>query len=192
MRTARIPLGAIVFSALFLMVGPNQAQGDATACTGCHGEDGRKGDAATPIIAGLPDFIQEDALFAYAEGDRKCGSNPMKCMMVAKLTEDQIIDGAAHFAAMPYASAGEEFDAALAEAGKAVHDQQCAMCHGADGPDDAAESPLHGQRKEYLRYALKQYAAGERPQPPAKEKKLSALTDDDVEALLNYYASYRD
>lgn len=192
MRTARVNLGAMVFTALFLMIGPAPAQGDVAICEGCHGADGRGGDPKTPIIAGLPDYIQEDALFSYAEGDRKCGANAMKCMMAANLTEDQIIDGAAHFSALPYASAGEDFDAALAEAGKAVHDQNCAMCHGADGPDDAAEAPLHGQRKEYLRYALKQYAAGARPQPPAKEKKLSALTDDDIEALLNYYASYRD
>ncbi len=192
MSTARTISSAIGVTTLVMMCAPVWAQGDIAACVGCHGKDGRGGDATTPIVAGLPDFILEDALFAYAEGDRECGNNAMKCMMVAKLSEDQLIDGAAHFAAMPYASAGEDFDAALAEAGKAVHDKQCAMCHGADGPDDAAESPLHGQRKEYLRYALKQYATGARPQPPAKEKRISALTDDDIEALLNYYASYRD
>jgi len=192
MSTTRISLGAIVFSALVLMGGPSWAQGDVTMCVGCHGADGRGGDAKTPIIAGLPDVVQEDALFGYMEGDRKCGSNPMKCTMVGNLTEDQIIDGAAHFAAMPYASAEEEFDAALVEAGKAVHAKDCAMCHGADGPDDAMAGPLHGQRMDYLRYSLQQYQAGERNQAAAKEKKISALSGDDIEALVHYYGSYRN
>jgi len=191
MNMARNFLGAIAFSTLLILCGPVWAQGDVTLCEGCHGADGRGGDAKTPIIAGLPDVVQEDALFAYLDGDRTCEFNPMKCTMVANLSEDQIIDGAAHFSAMPYAAAGEEFDTALAEAGKAIHDESCAKCHGADGPDDnAMGGPLHGQRKEYLRYALEQYAAGNRIQLPAKEKKLSALTADDKEALLNYYASY--
>jgi len=39
---------------------------------------------------------------------------------------------------------------------------------------------------------LQQYAAGERSQLPAMEKKTSVLSSDDIEALLNYYASYQD
>jgi sulfide dehydrogenase cytochrome subunit len=190
MSTVRFSFSASIVSALILMCGPIWAQ-DVAMCAGCHGADGRGGDAKTPIIAGMPDVVQEDALFGYADGDRKCGSNPMKCTMVANLSEDQIIDGAAHFSALPYAAAGEEFDATLAEAGKAIHAKDCAMCHGADGPDEnSMGGPLHGQRMAYLKYALEQYAAGNRSQLPAKEKKLSALSDDDKEALLNYYASF--
>ena len=191
MSKVRNSFGVIASGTLLLLSGQVLAQGGVVLCEGCHGADGRGGLDNMPIIAGLPDVVQEDALFSYQDGDRTCESNPMKCKMVANLSEDQIIESAAHFAAMPYAAAGEEFDAALAEAGKAVHDNSCAMCHGADGPDDnAMGGPLHGQRKEYLRYALEQYAAGNRMQPPAKEKKLSALSADDKEALLNYYASY--
>ena len=93
---------------------------------------------------------------------------------------------------MPYAAAGEEFDATLAQAGKAIHLANCALCHGQDDPGDAEASILHGQRKDYLRYALQQYAAGERLQLPAMEKKTKLLSSDDIEALLNYYASYQD
>ncbi len=160
-------------------------------CAGCHGQDGRGIDANTPIIAGIPAIVLEDALYAYIDGDRVCGTMPIMCNLASNLTEDQVVELAEHYAALPYAPAEEEFDAALAEAGKAIHDANCAICHGADDPGDAQASILHGQRQGYLRSVLQQYAAGERKQLPAMENKTSVLSADDIEALLNYYASYR-
>jgi sulfide dehydrogenase cytochrome subunit len=162
--------------------------GSLMMCGACHGKDGRGSASNVPVIAGLPAVVQEDALFAYMDGDRQCASTPMMCKVVSNLTEDQVVELAEYYSAMPYASAGEEFDAALAGAGKTIHEKSCAICHNPDDP----ESPiLHGQRKDYLRYALEQYAAGGRNQMPAMEKKTSALSNDDIEALLNYYASYQ-
>jgi len=55
-----------------------------------------------------------------------------------------------------------------------IHLNGCARCHGADNPSEAdadlGATILHGQRKDYLRYALGQYATGERQQLPAMEK----------------------
>lgn len=161
-------------------------------CVSCHGQDGRGTESDVPIIAGIPAVVQEDALYAYQEGDRNCGSKPMMCKMAERLSEEQISTLAEHYAAMPYEPAGEEFDAALAEAGKALHQEKCAICHGSDDPGDAEFSILHGQRKDYLRYALTQYAAGERKQMPAMERQVSELSSDDIAALVNYYASYRE
>jgi len=161
-------------------------------CVSCHGEDGIGTESDVPIIAGIPAVIQEDAIFAYMDADRNCGSKPLMCNIVARLPEDQVVELAEHYAAMPYAPAGESFDAALAENGKTIHDSRCAICHGSDDPGDGQSSILHGQRKDYLRFALQQYAAGERKQLPAMEKMTSTLSGDDIEALLNYYASYRD
>lgn len=172
--------------------GSADVSGMLKICTGCHGEDGRGTDSDTPIIAGIPAVVQEDAIYAYVDGDRNCGAKPIMCKAVSRLSEDQVRELAEHFAAMPYAPAGEEFDTALAAEGKTLHDNACAICHGADDPGDAEASILHGQRKGYLRYAMQQYAAGERKQLPAMQKKISAFSDEDIEALLNYYASYRN
>jgi sulfide dehydrogenase cytochrome subunit len=160
-------------------------------CVNCHGEDGRGTDPDVPIIAGIQTVIQEDALYAYADGDRDCGSKPMMCKMSSRLTDEQVTQYAEHFAAIPFVPAGEEFDAALAATGKALHMEQCAICHGENDAGDGESSILHGQRMAYLRYALQEYAAAERKQLPAMEKKAGALTPDDIEALANYYASYR-
>jgi sulfide dehydrogenase cytochrome subunit len=168
------------------------AQDMLKICSNCHGEDGRGVEIDIPIIAGIPALVQEDAIFAYLDGDRQCSSKPLMCKSVSRLTEDQIVEFAAHFSAMPYVAAGEEFDPALAQTGETIHKKNCAICHGEDDPEDGEASILHGQRKAYLRYALQQYAAGERTQEPIMEKKTSALSSDDIEALLNYYASYRN
>ena len=183
---------AIAGSLLFAGLASADVSGVLPLCTGCHGEDGLGIGAGIPIIAGIPAVNQEDALFAYMDGDRNCGTNEMMCKAAARLTEDQIVELAAHFSAMPFAGAGEEFDAALAQAGKDIHMANCAICHGADGPGPLDASILHGQRKDYLRWALQQYVAGERSQLPAMAAKVSALSGDDIEALVNYYASHRD
>ena len=194
MNTSNISVRAIITTALLFLSGSSSADvsGMLTMCGACHGQDGRGMQANVPIIAGVPAIIQEDALYAYADGDRNCGAVPMMCNVVSGLTEDQVIELAAHFAAMPFAPASEEFDTELAAAGESLHKKDCAICHGADDPGEAEAGILHGQRRDYLRFALQQYAAGERTQLPAMEKVTNALSADDIEALINYYASYRE
>jgi len=81
-------------------------------------------------------------------------------------------------------------DAALVDAGKNKHDDNCENCH-ADSGRDAAEDAgiLAGQWTEYLREQFQHYRDGTRSQPEKMEKKVATLTDQDIEALLNFYAS---
>jgi len=183
---------AMVTATWLMMAGPAWAADNMLKlCANCHGEDGLSTADDIPIIAGMPAVLQEDALYAYLDGDRDCGSTPMMCKSISRLSEEQIAEFAAHYAEMPFSPAAEEFDSALAEKGKKIHLDECAICHGEEDPGDAEAGILHGQRMGYLRYALQQYAAAERKQLPAMEKKTVKLTADDIEALVNYYASYR-
>jgi sulfide dehydrogenase cytochrome subunit len=97
---------------------------------------------------------------------------------------------AAHYAALPFVAAKQEFDAGLAAAGKAVHEAECDRCHseGGSNPEDEA-GILAGQQMGYLTDTFAEYRAGEREQPQKMEEKLNALSDDDVKALVHYYAS---
>jgi sulfide dehydrogenase cytochrome subunit len=112
------------------------------------------------------------------------------CDVLADFSDDAIDEIAAHYAALPFVAAKQEFDADLAAAGKAVHDEQCDRCHseGGSNPDDEA-SILAGQWMGYMKATFAEYASGDREQPKKMEEKLSALSDDDVKALLHYYAS---
>jgi sulfide dehydrogenase cytochrome subunit len=179
--------GLIAFS------GP--ALGDAAQhlpmCSGCHGTDGIGAMADVPIIAGIQAEVQENALRAYRDGTRKCAPPDVMCQVMASLTEDDIAELSTHFAEMPYKPAGEDFDAALAAVGKKVHEASCGMCHGMSEPGDPGSSIVHGQRMAYLRFVMQQYASGERQQPPPMEAMVNSLTPEQIEAIVNYYASYR-
>jgi len=159
-------------------------------CTICHGEQGVSDEPAYPTIAGLPRQLQIDAMQAYRDGHRDCGPVPRMCKISRDLTDQQIEELSGYFAAFPFKPAEQPFDAALVERGQHLHEDYCEVCHG-DGPEDAEKSILHGQWAEYLRYSLSQYRLGHRQQPPSMRRPTVKLSDEDIEALVNFYASYR-
>ena len=112
------------------------------------------------------------------------------CAVAADLSDEMIDEIAAHYAALPFVAAKQEFDAGLAAAGKAVHEAECDRCHseGGSNPEDEA-GILAGQQMGYLMDTFAEYRAGEREQPQKMEEKVNALSDDDVKALVHYYAS---
>ena len=170
-------------------------------CNGCHGDDGVSQWTDVPTIAGVPEFVHADALYIFRDGDRPCseseykqgdkkGSTATMCDVTADLSDDMIDEVAAYYAGLPFVPAKQDFDADLAAAGKAVHDAECDRCHseGGSNPEDEA-GILSGQWMGYLEDTFAEYAAGEREQPKKMEEKLSALSDEDVKALIHYYAS---
>lgn len=159
-------------------------------CTICHGEDGTSMEAAYPSIAGLPVPVHVDAMNGYRRGTRDCGPVPRMCKVSQNLTDAEILELAQHFAGFPFKPAEQPFDAALAARGKHLHEDYCQVCHG-DSPADAEKGILHGQWSEYLRYSLTQYRTGHRKQPPSMRRQTEKLSDADIDALVNYYASYR-
>ena len=165
------------------------------ACKACHAEDGSGvGKRIVPIIAGMPAVHIEEALYAYKDGARQCLEEPVMCETADLLSDENIADLAEYFAAIKRPSLDEDFDAALAALGEPVHRRLCARCHLP--PDDPNVSevlgpPLHGQRADYLRYALESYISGTRENILDEMKeKISLLDDGDVEALAHYYGSY--
>lgn len=167
------------------------AQDMSKMCAGCHGAEGLSKDGKAPNIAGQDPELQEDLLRAYRDGTRKCGpAQAMMCKVSAKLTNEQIEQFGHLYGNKPFKAADQPFDAELAKKGKALHDRDCKGCHGT-GPADSQQTILHGQWADYLRYAFAQYASGAREQDPMMKNKLGKLSPADVDALVNYYASYR-
>ncbi len=180
--------------AAVLVFGCSTGQADVSGllkkCTICHGDRGISDEAAYPSIAGIPKKIQADALRAYRNGTRDCGPVQRMCKVSQNLTDEQIDELATHFAAMSFRPAEQKYDPVLAEQGRLLHEDYCEVCHG-DNPEDAEKSILHGQWADYLRYALSQYRSGHRKQPPSMRRQTEKLSEEQLEALVNFYASYR-
>ncbi len=158
-------------------------------CTICHGEQGISAESAYPSIAGIPVDVQVDALHGYREGTRDCGPVMEMCRISENLTDEEIVELSEYFAAFPFIRAKQEFDPGLAVFGAHLHEDYCEVCHG-DSPDHADRSILHGQWMDYLRYSLSQYKIGARKQPPSMRRQTEKLSDEDIEALIHFYASY--
>jgi sulfide dehydrogenase cytochrome subunit len=170
-------------------------------CNGCHGDDGVSQWADVPTIAGVSEFVHSDALYIFRDEARPCTESKYRqgdtsrpattmCAVVADMSDDMIDEVAAYYAAKPFVAAKQDFDAGLAAAGKALHEAECDRCHseGGSNPEDDA-GILAGQQMGYLKDTFAEYRAGEREQPQKMEEKLSALSDDDIKALVNFYAS---
>lgn len=190
--------GLCVIAIGSFMVGGNIANAEPenlAVCAACHGDDGSgAGFPYVPIIAGTPAAHLEEAIFAYQDGARHCVGVPVMCQTVASLSEDEVVELAAHYAAMPRISSEEEFDRQLAAVGKLLHDDLCAQCHVLptdEGANDALGIPLNGQRAAYLRLALGAYLTGDRETlVPIMADKLKELDQGKIEALVHYYASW--
>ena len=170
-------------------------------CNGCHGDDGVSQWTDVPTIAGMPEFVHADALFIYLDGARPCRESEYRqgdtsrpaesmCDVVADLDEGTMEELAAYYAELPFVAAKQDFDSALASAGKAVHDEKCEKCHSDAGtnPEDEA-GILGGQWMGYMENAFADYRNDEREQPKQMKQKMDELSDDDVKALLHFYAS---
>jgi len=170
-------------------------------CNGCHGDGGVSQSSDVPTLAGFPEFVHVDALYIYQDEARPCADSDFRhgdtsraatnmCAIAADLSEDDIDAIAAAYAELPYVKAKQDFDADLAAAGEALHNQHCDKCHSEAGtnPDDEA-GLLGGQSMGYLSDSFAQYSAGTREQPKKMKEKMDSLSADDFTALANYYGS---
>ena len=164
-------------------------------CVVCHGEDGSAPNFDdVPIIAGTPATHIEEAMYSYQDGARRCIDEPAMCEAVFPLTDEEISITADYFASQKRVMSGEPYNDRLAMKGRRLHRDHCIRCHARPEEkraEDALGIPLHGQRSAYLRYAFERYYSGDRETLiPQMAEKLALLTEDDIEALINFYASY--
>ncbi|EGR0068173.1 c-type cytochrome [Vibrio parahaemolyticus] len=171
-------------------------------CEACHGPNGVSSDTNIPTIAGIPEFNFFDQMLRYLEGRPSASVNHVygdtsqkkgdMVTIVKSLSEAQIEELAKHYAGLEFVPAKQSFDQALAMKGKAIHAKSCENCHS-DGGSNALDeaSILAGQQKGYLATTLQQFKQGKRSVDKKMDEAFKGLSSDDINALVEYYASYR-
>jgi cytochrome subunit of sulfide dehydrogenase len=175
----------------------------ADICLSCHGETAPSPFSDMPTVQGLPADAIENALFDFRAGTRPCRQSRCSragtcpdldmCTVTNALADEDIAALAQWYASLPFVPADQSFSGDLAPLGRQIHDARCESCHteGGTTPIDQANR-LRGQHKEYLRLALHQYRSGERMAVGMMDTSVKALTEDEIAALLEFYASPAD
>jgi sulfide dehydrogenase cytochrome subunit len=182
---------ALLGSALALATGSLSAAPSATmlanTCAGCHGPEGRSAGPAIPSLAGYSSGYFVETMEKFKSGER-----PATIMgRIAKgYTEEEIEIMAEYFAEQPVYKAKQTVDAAAVKKGEKIYEKGCAKCHDEGGslPDDDA-GILAGQWLPYLHYSMVDFKSGAHEMPKKMKKQVNKLSDAELDAVLQYFAS---
>lgn len=162
----------------------------AKGCQACHGENGARPIAGTPVIAGQHAAYLLRQMNEIASGVRS--SQPVKVMqpVIERTSPDDRIALADWLAAQKPAEP-QAGDKAKAEKGAELFDEKgCIGCHGADGtrPLSPDYPFLAGQRKDYLMVQIK--AIRDEIRSTRRARMMAAnvrkLSDAEVEQLAEF------
>jgi len=164
----------------------------SSGCAGCHGAKGISPADTFPNLAGIPADVIYKQLDDYRSGKRQ---NPIMQGMAATLSDKQMADLAAHFAALPAAkqSSTDASAPALVRAGSPLRSiAPCAACHGPLGRKEGAP-PLHGQKGAYLKAQLDAFATDTRHNDINQQMRevARALSASERDALADWYGEVR-
>jgi len=173
------------------------------ACTVCHERDGASHDPNMPIIGGYSEKYLISSLTAYKTKSRTCpeieylhGDKKVKltdmCRIAKSLSDEDIKKLAVYYAAQKFRRANQDFDPELAQKGKLIHERDCEKCHSQAGSVASDDSGiLAGQWTPYLKHQFMAFYTEKRTLADKMKPKFNKLDKTEMEALLNYYASFK-
>jgi cytochrome c553 len=193
-------LGALCASGAALGAGSaDEGQSKSTACIACHGPNGNSANPEWPNLAGQHAQYVRKQLEAFKNGARK---NPLMTPMAMGLSEDDMEDLGAYFAAQKPA-ATLEADASKVPLGQRVYRSgdpksgapACSSCHGptGDGNPPASYPAVRGQYATYVAAQLRAYRAGTRQtdQNQMMRNVASTMSDEQIDAVASYIQGLR-
>ncbi len=190
-KTHAMFLGSVLLlGSSHLMAAPSASM-LANTCAGCHGTNGASTGPAAPTIAGKSAEYINDVMASYKDGSRH---STIMGRIAKGYTDEEIALMADHYAALPFVSAAPEqkanLDSKKIKEGKKVYKKSCAKCHDENGslPEDDS-GILAGQWLPYLQYTMQDYRDGRQEMTKKMKKKVDKLNDDQIEAVLQFFAS---
>jgi len=182
-----LALLALVFSAGAMALPPNAAM-LTHDCAGCHGTDGASAGPSMPSLAGQSKQVIVEAMKNFKSGERP--SAIMGRLAKGYSDADFALMGD-FYAAQKMNITQQTVDPARVARGASLQASKCASCHTENGKvsnDDAP--PIASQWLPYLQMQAALYVQGKRKTPGMSEA-IKALSADDLESLLHFYASVK-
>ena len=169
------------------MAGAEEGRAKAQVCAACHGPDGNSMNPEVPSLAGQPAQSISTQLFQFREGNRK---DAQMSPMAANLSNADMNDLAAHFAAAKPAPPKHKAGAESAKAGPELAKKyNCVQCHGPALHGQQHIPRIAGQQPVYLREQLKKFKAGTRADLDGNMTSAAqAVPEKDLELLADYAA----
>ena len=162
----------------------------AEVCFACHGPDGNPPNPESPSLAAQAPLYIYYQLLQFREQRRV---NEQMSPFAAKLSDGDMKDIAAYFAAQKPAGSGQPVDEARSEAGRlAAARHHCGSCHlpGFTGQNHIPR--LAGLQYEYLVRSLNGFGTGARPDiDGTMASAAQPLTDAEIAAIAWYLAGLR-
>jgi cytochrome c553 len=168
------------------LAGAEEGRAKAQTCIACHGPGGNSVIPSIPSLTGQPKQFIVSALYQFREGKRK---NDQMTPMAANLSNADLNDLAAFFAAQPLAAWPAKTTANLAEGKRLATENNCVACHAANLMGQQHIPRLAGQHKDYLGAQLRSFKASTRGEMDGvMTSAAQALTEADIEVLTDYLA----
>jgi cytochrome c553 len=167
---------------------PEAIKDKLVTCLACHGEGGVSQMEGAPNLAAAPELFVEWQLVYFRGETRK---NELMSPAAADLTDDDIRDFGAYFAALPPPPAPATPDSAPDETksgAKIVGDRHCAQCHLPNFSGNGEAPRLAGQREEFIVKALHDYQHGARRGRGnvIMPEIAYGLSEDDIKAIAHF------
>jgi cytochrome c553 len=185
----------MAFFLILLSGTPASAAPDAVAgkekaqlCAACHGAQGVSSIPGTPHLAAQPQLSIFYQLLQFRDQRRKGGGMEA---IASTLSEQDMRDIAAHYAALPAPAPLAGGDADKIARGQQIAQQQyCSSCHGAQLQGQKHVPRLSGQSTEYFVTQLRNLRSGVRADMDGTMASAArSLTDEEIEAMAAYARS---
>ncbi|MCH9828799.1 MAG: cytochrome c4 [Gammaproteobacteria bacterium] len=174
-----LAMGVALLSAM-----PAAQAADAAACAGCHGVDGHSAMVETPSLAGQPAAYLARQLHLFRDGQRP---SPIMTPLAGGLSDADIDDLAAGYAALVPRPSGAPDEPAVATGRRVAESRFCASCHQPDFAGNGAYPRLAGQRADYLTKSLRDFRDGRRSaDDPMMNEVVQGMSDADLVALASF------
>jgi cytochrome c553 len=162
--------------------------GKAAPCAACHGAQGVASLPLTPSLAAQPALSTVYQLIQFREKRRL---SPVMNALAESLSDQDIKDLAAHFAALPAPPGAPLLDAQKAADGQRVARAQfCTSCHAAGLKGQKHIARLAGQQADYLRLQMQNLKSGARADiDGTMASAAQGLSAAEIDAIADYAAS---